>query len=126
MEIYVHNNFLASGGSQTPVAATDIYEPRAVFSLNASRMLRASIWMTKGGEVQINNLGPASYEVYDADGNLVAGLSESGILPAPSGIYETNPVLATSLVDLTHYTALVSISFESAIRRSFIGIVVSD
>jgi hypothetical protein len=126
MEIYVENNFLAPGGTQVPIGVVSIYEPRAVFSLDASRRLRGSFWMTKGGEVQLNNLGPASYEIYDSDGNLVAGISESGISANVSGLYETQPVLATGLVDLTHYTALVSIVFESVIRRAYIGLVIGE
>lgn len=126
MEIFVENNFLAEGGSLVSLESVPTYRAKAVFSLNASRQLRGTLSVEKSGELQLNNLGPASYEIYDADGALVPGLSESGIMPDVSGLYEITPVNASALVDLTHYVARVSIVFDSAIRRSAIGLIVGE
>jgi hypothetical protein len=55
------------------------YEPRAVFSVNAANQLQASIWITKNGEQISDNLGTASYVVYDKDG-VALGISQSGLV----------------------------------------------
>jgi hypothetical protein len=63
-------------------------------------------------------LGTASYQIYDASGNPVAGLTQSGITADANGYFHITPVLATLITDLTHYTAKITISVAGLNRVS--------
>jgi len=98
------------------------YEVKAQFSINALNQLRASFWlMSSRGYVQIPGLGDAAYEIYDVDGTVVSGLSESGISADANGLFVITPVSAALLTDLTHYTAKVTIEVYGADRVSYKG-----
>jgi hypothetical protein len=88
----------------------EVYDNKAVFSINALNQLRATFWTTKNNQ-QLSGatLGTASYQIYDASGAPVAGLTESGIAADSNGYYHITPVLATLITDLTHYTAKITI-----------------
>jgi hypothetical protein len=101
------------------------YEPRAVFSIDAANQLQATIWIAKNGEQVSNNLGTASYTVYNKEGTAL-GISQSGIIADVNGLYKTTPVLAAALTDLTHYTVLFNITADGAVRKGAIGITVAD
>jgi hypothetical protein len=101
------------------------YEPRAVFSIDASNQLQATIWVTKNGEQLNTNLGTASYAVYNKDG-VALGISQSGIVADVNGLYKTTPVLASALNDLTHYTVIFTITADGAARKGAVGITVAE
>jgi hypothetical protein len=101
------------------------YEPRAVFSIDASNQLQATIWITKNGEQLNSNLGIASYTIYNKDG-VSLGISQSGIIANGNGLFKITPVLATSLVDLNHYTVLINVVADGATRKGAIGITVAE
>lgn len=94
-----------------------VYDVKTVFSINALNQLQATIWATENNQVLTGPiLGTASYELYDRLGNLVAGISESGITANANGQYITTPVSAALLTDLTHYTAKVTITVAGVDR----------
>lgn len=98
------------------------YECRAQFSINALNQFQATLWSIQNGELTPNTLlGNASYTVYDVNGTLVAGLSESGLTPDGNGMYHATPVSASLLTDLTHYTVRVEINVAGANRVSYRG-----
>ena len=101
------------------------YEPRAVFSIDASNQLQATIWITKNGEQLNSNLGTASYTIYNKDG-IALGISQSGIVADVNGLFKITPVLATALVDLNHYTVLLTVVADGATRKGAIGITVAE
>jgi hypothetical protein len=101
------------------------YEPRAVFSIDAANQLQATIWITKNGEQLNANLGAASFEIYNKEGNPL-GISQTGLVADVNGLYKTTPVLATALTDLTHYTVIFSIIADGAERKGAIGITVAE
>jgi hypothetical protein len=101
------------------------YEPRAVFSIDASNQLQATIWVTKNGEQLSTNLGTASYAVYNKDG-VALGISQSGIVADVNGLFKTTPVLASALNDLTHYTVIFTITADGAARKGAVGITVAE
>jgi hypothetical protein len=97
----------------------EVYENKAVFSINALNQLRATFWATKNNQLLSGSiLGTASYQIYDANGNPVAGLTESGITADANGYFHITPVSAGSLTDLTHYTAKITISVAGQNRVS--------
>ena len=99
-----------------------VYEPKAVFSINAGNQLEATFWCVKNGElVPQSLLGTASYAVYDKNGAAVAGLTQSGITPDVNGKFHTTPVSAALLTDLTHYTAVISVVAAGKTRTATKG-----
>lgn len=102
------------------------YEPRAVFSINASNQLQATIWCTKDGELMGNGtLGTASYTVYDKDGNTI-GITQSGLTADANGYYEITPVNAAPILDLTHYVVKITIMAAGENRVGTIGITLGE
>jgi hypothetical protein len=97
----------------------EVFDNKAVFSINASNQLRATFWATKNNQLLSGSiLGTASYQIYDASGNPVAGLTQSGITADANGYFHITPVLATLITDLTHYTAKITISVAGLNRVS--------
>jgi hypothetical protein len=97
----------------------EVFENKAVFSINASNQLRATFWATKNNQLLSGSiLGTASYQIYDAGGNPVAGLTQSGITADANGYFHITPVSAGPLTDLTHYTAKITISVAGQNRVS--------
>jgi hypothetical protein len=122
----VENNFY-QGTSElgTPVILGNVYEARAVFSINASNELQATLWATKNGEHMDSDLGTASYTIYDKDG-LTIGITEANIVADANGFYQITPVGAEAILDLTHYTVKIEISTEEATLSSVVGITLGE
>jgi len=102
------------------------YEPRAVFSINASNQLQATIWCTKDGELMSDGtLGTASYTIYDKDSNSI-GITESGITADLNGYFEISPVSAAAILDLTHYVVKITIMAAGENRVGTVGITLGE
>ena len=125
-DFLIENNFLITmQASGIPAAADPIYEPRAVFSINASNQLQGTFWITKNGTVMKSDLGTASYAIRDKDRALI-GISETGLTPDINGLYEITPVSASLILDLTHYTVDLEISADSDDRDGVVGITTGE
>lgn len=97
------------------------YEVGGVFGLNSSNQLDASFWVS--GNEQIitgSRLGTASYQIYDAAGAAVVGMSESGIVADVTGIFQITHVASTLGADLGFYTAKVTIIVDGIARSQYI------
>jgi hypothetical protein len=105
--------------------AGPVYEPRAVFSINASNQLQGSIWCVKNGELLNTSLGVASFTIYDSQGNTI-GITESSITADVNGYYEITPVIATAIQDLTHYVVKISIVADGVARIGSVGITLGE
>ena len=101
------------------------YEIQGAFSLNSSAQLTASFWVAFSEQVitDVSRLGAASYLIYDRDGNLVSGMSETGITPDSNGIYEITPVASTLAEDLSHYVVKITAIADSVPRTSYLPII---
>lgn len=101
------------------------YEIQGAFSLNSSAQLTASFWVAFSEQVitDVSRLGAASYLIYDRDGNLVSGMSETGITPDANGIYEITPVASTLAEDLSHYVVKITAIADSVPRTSYLPII---
>lgn len=98
-----------------------VYEPKALFSINALNQFQATLWATANDSVKTSNIGTASYQVFDVSGAPVAGLSQSGIVADVNGRYQITPVSAALLTDLTHYSVRVAIFIDGVERVSYKG-----
>lgn len=123
---FVHNNIVqGTANPATPIIVDPTYEPRALFSINASNQLQGTLWIVKNGTHLISNLGTASFLIRDQDGNTI-GITETGITADPNGFYQITPVLADAIQDLTHYTVELSISADSQLRKGVVGITLGE
>lgn len=109
----IHNQNLVLGSEP------EVFDNKAIFSINALNQLRATFWATKNNQ-QLSGptLGTASYQVYDASGIAVIGLTQSGITPDSNGYFHIAPVLANLITDLTHYTVKITIGVTGQNRVS--------
>lgn len=101
------------------------YEPRAVFSINASNQLQGTLWITKDSELYFDSIGVAEYTIYDKNGNTI-GITESGLSPDANGYYEITPVNASAIVDLTHYVVKITILAAGENRIGTVGITLGE
>lgn len=97
------------------------YECKGTFSINALNQFQATLWAVADGMVRTTGLGTASYIVYDKDGVAISGLSQSGISADVNGRFNTTPVSAALLTNLTHYTVKISITVSGLERVSYKG-----
>lgn len=98
------------------------YETRGIFSINALNQFQGTLWATGNGIVKTGaSLGTANYTVYDAAGNAVAGLTQSGIIADGNGRFNITPVSAVLLTDLTHYSVKIGIVVDGVERISYRG-----
>ncbi len=82
-----------------------------VFAVNTGNDLIASFWVNDLDGVISNpsRLGSASYVIYDNSGDIVVGMSQSGIVADSNGFYEIAPVPSVLNLDNTYYTVKVTI-----------------
>lgn len=97
------------------------YKCHGVFSLSSSNQFQGTLWASADGITKTSGLGTASYTVYDASGAAVAGMTQSGISADGNGRFIITPI-ASSLVDLTHYTIRVAITVDGILRTSYVGL----
>lgn len=97
------------------------YTCRVIWSINALNQLQATIWAEVDGIARTTGLGTASYTIYDAAGNAVSGLTQSGMTANGNGEFHITPVSAVLLTDLTHFRANVSITVDGALRTTYRG-----
>ena len=100
------------------------YGINGVFSVNESNQLIASFWADEDDELITagSRLGTASYVIYDKNGNLVSGMSESGIVADANGLFEITPVASTLVNDLSYYTVKVTIVVDGVPRSNYLPI----
>lgn len=68
----------------------------------------------------LNRLGLGSYDVLDADGNIISGFSENNISPNANGVYVITPVSGISVEDIVQTTIRATVVVDSKIRTSYI------
>lgn len=81
--------------------------------IDASNNLVGSFWVAENERIVTANLGTGSYQVYTADGSLVPGFSESGIVADVNGFFTVTPIplppaLSSTEPYIARYTITVS------------------
>lgn len=106
------------------LTSTDTYECNGVFTVGPNKMFQGTMWLLKNSELATGaTLGVASYQVYDKNGNIVAGMNGSGIIADSNGQFKITPVASTLDEELNHYVIKISITMDSEIRHGYVGIV---
>jgi hypothetical protein len=97
------------------------YAVKAQFSINPMNQLQGTFWVTADNQARTTGLGTANYTVYDASGNAVSGLTQSGITADANGRFIITPISAVALTDLTHYSVKVGIECDAVERIAYKG-----
>ena len=105
------------------VEGTSHFQICASASINASNEFMCSFWINENGVRIDSNLGDASYRVRDKDGNVVSGVTESGIGADVNGYYHIAPVSAAGILDLNHYILEIEIPVNGVEKASSLAIV---
>lgn len=79
----------------------DVYSLDGVAYINADRELVGSFWAANNGKILTSGLGTGSYQVYEADGTIVSGLSDTGITADANGFFAISPVSISPTIDPT-------------------------
>lgn len=126
LNFLVNNNFLFNPvGPNIPIVANPNYEPRGVFSINASNQLRGTFWIVKDGQQMTSNLGTMSFVIRDQDG-VTVGITESGLVADVNGFFYMSAVLADAIQDLTHYTIEITVTADSQVRKGVIALTLGE
>jgi len=117
---------VVDGQARTTYIPVNISKPvhriLATFSINALNQFQATFWVSNDdAHILTTNLGTANYAVYDASGNAVAGLTQSGISADVNGRFQITPTSATLLTDLTHYNVKIGIIVENIEHVAYKG-----
>lgn len=111
------------------LTSIDIYETKAVWSINNLNQFDVTIWANKNGSLAKSPeavMGTASFQVYDEDGNIVVGMSGSGVSANSEGLY-VFPSVANSLDSVySHYEIKVTISIDGENRSNMVPVYPSS
>lgn len=108
------------------LTSIDVYECDGAFSLAKGGNFQGTIWARKNSELVTSlnaDLGTASYQVYDNDGNPIVGMSETGIVADSEGQFKITPVVSQLSETLNHYLVKVTVNIDSEDRNNYLPIV---
>ncbi len=93
-------------------AGLDQFEVNGTGGIDDNNDLVGSFWVTNNEKIVTTNLGTGSYQVYEADGTLIPGFSESGITPDVNGFFKVTPLplppsLSSTEPYIVRYTVIV-------------------
>lgn len=77
------------------------YEINGVSSLDGSNNLVGSFWVVENEQTITTGLGTGSYQAYTADGILIPGISETGIVADSNGFFVITPLPLPPSIDTT-------------------------
>jgi hypothetical protein len=83
------------------------------FNINNQNQLIATFWATDNNVVLPPRLGTASYVIYDENGSLVSGMSESGIVADANGLFKITPVSSVLDFNDSLYIAKITTSVDA-------------
>jgi hypothetical protein len=122
-DIFTASNVYQGTASPGAVQSTEIHQVCANANINASNQLEATFWILRNGVRVDSNLGQASYRLRDKAGNVVSGVSQTGINPDVNGYFHIAAVSAALIYDLTHYVLEIEIPIDGVEYASAIGMV---
>ena len=108
------NNTVYLSAISSGVVGTTNVTISGIFNIDNLNRLIGTFWVTDNSGVITNplRLGTASYVIYDKNGNLVPGMSESGIVNDAQGFFEIAPVASVLDLDNNFYAAKVTIAVD--------------
>lgn len=98
------------------------YNIEGVFALDSAADLQGSFWVTANEQIRTSGISTASYQIYDAAGNAVIGMSETGLSPDSNGIIKITPVTSALNQELSLYSVKVTVNIDGINRSDFLSI----
>jgi len=96
----------------------ETYAVNGVSSIDGNNNLVASFWVSENEQIVTANLGAGSYQLYDVEGTLVPGVSETGITADANGFFKITPFAVPPTLDLTQsYVARVMVNVHGSLRE---------
>lgn len=95
----------------------EVYEINGTSSLDNDNNLVGSFWVSENSEIVTSGLSTGSYQAYEADGTIIPGLSESGIVADVNGFFAITPFPLPPSIDTTQtYIVRVSVVVHGLAR----------
>lgn len=116
-----HGTFVAGA-----ITFEEHYQLCVTADINASNMLEATFWVNVNGNRADTNLSTALYRMRDKAGNLVSGLTQSGIVADVNGYFRITAVSAALIYDLSHYLFEVELSIDDQPVTASVGLVIGE
>lgn len=82
-------------------AGNEVYSLDGTSDTDANDNLVGSFWISDNERILTTGLGTGSYQVYTAEGILIPGLAETGIIPDVNGFFVITPLPGSSMLDGT-------------------------
>lgn len=98
------------------------YDISGMFFINNANNFDGSFWVSADEQIRTTGLGTASYQVFDQDGNIVVGMSASGISADVNGVYKITSIPSLLGSDIGGYSVKVTINIDSVNRSEMLGI----
>lgn len=93
------------------------YAINGEFSINQSNNIIGSFWVERNEQVTTTSLGTGSYQVYNPDGTVFAGFSESGLSANLDGFYVISQAAVPALYDPSlSYFVRFSVAVDGVVR----------
>ncbi len=99
------------------------YKIGSLFFVNNQNQFDGTFWVSKNEVIKTSNLGTASYQVYDHEGNVVVGMSGSGITPDVNGVYKLTAISSLLGDDYPGFSVKVTLTVDGIVRSQMFSSV---
>lgn len=103
------------------VDETPQYQIGGLFFVNNSDEFDGTFWVSKNEVLKTTNLGVGSYQVFDHDGTLIVGMSQTGIVADSNGIYKITHIPSLLAIDYPGFSVRVTIVVDGVTRTQMIS-----
>ena len=97
------------------------YKIDGLFFVNVQNNFDGTFWISKNEVIKTSNLGTASYQVFDDQGNAVVGMSGSGITADVNGIFKISAIASLLSEDYPGFSVRISITADGVTRTQMIS-----
>jgi len=98
------------------------YDISGLFFINETNQFDGTFWVSANEVLKTTGLGTASYQVFDSDGNLVSGMSQTGISADGNGIYKITAISNLLTGNYPGYSVRVTLVVDSVTRVEMFAI----
>lgn len=98
------------------------FKLNGLFYVNVSNEFDGTFWVSRNEVYKTTGLGTASYQVYDHDGNIVVGMSQSGMTADVNGIYKITHIPSLLADDFPGYSVKINVVVDNVTRSQMIPI----
>ena len=100
-----------------------LYKIGGLFFVNNQNNFDGNFWVSKDEVIKTTNLGTASYQVYDHEGNPVIGMNASGIAADGNGMFKITAIPSLLGDDFPGFSVRVTLTVDGVIRSQMVSLV---